>query len=190
MENLKPLCDSFADILGTDESERIELIDGKPYMMAPPKRMHQQISMELSRQFSNFLDGKPCKVFAAPFGVRPFEEEGDAPEEVDTLVEPDITVVCDPKKLDEYGCKGAPDLIIEILSDSTRRHDRLTKYQLYEKAGVKEYWIVDPEQKLVLVHLLDETGRYGASEVYLSGAQVPVSLWEGFSVDLDRVFEY
>lgn len=92
---------------------------------------------------ANFLDGKQCRVYPAPFGVRLFEQNGERPEDVDTMVEPDISVVCDRGKIDKYGCKGAPDLIIEVLSPSTRRHDRLVKLNLYQRAGVQEYWMVE-----------------------------------------------
>ena len=130
---------TLADALTWDEQDRIELIDGAPVMMAPPSRAHQRISMELSRQLANYLEGKRCQVYPAPFAVRLFEQAGDRPQDVDTLVEPDISVVCDRNKLDDMGCKGAPDLIVEILSPSTQRHDRLVKYNLYQRAGVREY---------------------------------------------------
>ncbi len=177
---------TFADALTWGENEHIEIICGEAYMMSPPGRRHQEILLELSRQLSNFLLDKTCKVYAAPFAVRPFAKKEDAPEDEDTLLEPDITVVCDPEKLDDFGCKGAPDMVIEILSPSTRRHDLSVKYRLYQRAGVREYWIVDPEGKTVQVHKLEE-GLYNAAEVYTRGA-VPVGLWEGFSIDLDRVF--
>lgn len=95
----------------------------------------------MATQLNNYLSGKKCEVYAAPFAVRPFERDGDDPENVDTMVEPDITVVCDPSKLGDIGCKGAPDLVMEILSPSTQRHDKLTKFNLYQWAGVREYWI-------------------------------------------------
>ena len=126
--------------------------------MAPPSRTHQEISGALFAQLYNFLDGKKCRVYAAPFAVRLFERDGEAPEDVDTMVEPDLSVVCDSNKLDKHGCKGAPDLVIEILSPSTRRHDRLIKIGLYQRAGVREYWIVDPENKAVQVFLQDGGG--------------------------------
>lgn len=118
---------TFADVLTWDEGEHIEIINGEAFMIATPSSRHQEISGELFRQLANFLEGKRCKVYPAPFGVRLFEQDGDSPEDVDTMVEPDISVVCDRSKIDKHGCKGAPDLIIEILSPSTRRHDLLTK---------------------------------------------------------------
>ena len=174
---------TFADALAWGEDERIEIIDGEAFMMAPPSPVQQEISVELATQLRTFLRGKRCKVYPAPFAVRLFEEEGDRPDDVDTMVEPDITVVCDPERVDRYGYRGAPDLVIEILSPSTRRHDLTIKYQLYQRAGVREYWIVDPVMKVVNVHLLED-GLYNAPEAYTAGAKVPVSLWEGFRMDL------
>ena len=176
---------SFADAL-TWEDERFELIDGEVYMMSPPLRVHQEISGELFTQIHDYLKGKQCKVYPAPFAVRLFEEAGDAPEDVDTMVEPDITVVCDPEKLDKYGCRGAPDMVIEILSPPTRRHDLAVKYRLYQRAGVREYWIVDPDTRTVQVFHLEE-GLYNAADVY-TGGTVPVSIWEDFAIDLTPVF--
>lgn len=115
---------SFADTLNWENEEQIELIDGEISLMATPLRVHQEILSALFLQIANYLSGKQCRVYPAPFAVRPFEKEGDAPEDVDTMLEPDITVVCDPAKLDKYRCKGAPDMVIEILSPSTRRKDR------------------------------------------------------------------
>ena len=177
---------TFADALTWGEDERIEIIDGEAFMMAPPLRVHQSILMALSAQIHDFLRGKTCKVYPAPFAVRLFEENGDHPEDVDTMVEPDITVVCDPDKLDKYGCKGAPDMVIEILSPSTRRHDLAVKYRLYQRAGVREYWIVDPDGKTVQVFRLED-GLYNAPDIFTEGA-VPVGLWEDFSIDLSQVF--
>ena len=100
----------------------------------------------------NFLEGKKCKVCPAPFAVRLFEKDGDASEDMDTMVEPDISVVCDNSKQDKHGCKGAPDLVVEILSQSTQRHDQLVKLGLYQRAGVREYWIAGPEYKNCACH--------------------------------------
>ena len=111
---------SYADLLDWDEQERMELIYGEIRMMSPPSRVHQEITGELFAQLHAYLKGKTCKVYPAPFGVRLFEKNGDHPYDVDTLVEPDISVICDPGKLDDAGCKGAPDLILEVLSPSTQ----------------------------------------------------------------------
>lgn len=178
---------TFADILTWDEGEYIEIIHGELFMMAPPSRIHQEISGELFRQLANFLEGKPCKVYHAPFGVRPFEQSKDTPEEVDTMVEPDISVVCDQSKLDEHGCKGAPDLIIEILSPSTRRHDRLVKLNLYQRAGVREYWIADPDNQSVQVFTQDN-GVLKIHEDYGRGDVAKVNVLEGCFIELNKVF--
>ena len=178
---------TLADALTWDEQARIELIDGYPVMMAPPSRAHQKVSMALATQLSNYLTGKTCEVYAAPFAVRLFEREGDFPEDVDTLVEPDITVVCDPSKLDDTGCKGAPDLVMEILSPSTQRHDKLTKFNLYQRSGVREYWIVDPASKSVQVFVLED-GHYAAADFGMAGDTLKVNVLEGCAIDLTSVF--
>lgn len=178
---------TLADALAWPETPRMELIEGKPVMMSPPKRIHQEVSVALASQLYHFLKGRNCKVFPAPFAVRLFERDGDAPEDVDTMVEPDITVVCAPEKLDELGCKGAPDFVIEILSPSTARYDRTVKYQLYQRAGVREYWIVDPDNRTVQVYILVD-GHYNACDIYLGGTKVPVGIWEDFSIDMSQVF--
>jgi len=178
---------TFADVLTWDESDRIEIVDGEAFMMAPPTRVHQEISGELFGQLREYLKEKKCRVYAAPFGVRLFEEEGDAPEDVDTMVEPDISVVCDKDKLDKYGCIGAPDLVIEILSPSTRRYDRITKLDLYRRAGVREYWIVDPDSKEVQTFLLDG-GRYFVKGYGTAEDKLKVEVLEDCVIDLSTVF--
>ena len=178
---------TLADALAWDGRERIELIDGHPVMMAPPSRVHQAISGELFGQFWAYLRGKNCKVYHAPFAVRLFEESGEPPESVDTLVEPDLVVVCDPDKLDDMGCRGAPDLVIEILSPSTRRHDRMTKFNLYQQAGVREYWIVDPDSQDVQVFVL-EGGRYFVRGYGTAEGSLKPSVLEDCTIDLSLVF--
>ena len=178
---------TFADVLTWDEEDRIEIIYGEAYMMAPPLPVHQEVLMELSRQMANYLSGKRCRVYPAPFGVRLFEQEGDYPEDVDTMVEPDITVVCDPSRMDKYGYRGAPDLIVEILSPSTRRHDKFVKLELYRKAGVREYWIVDPDSREVQALLL-ENGRYVVQGFGTREDKLKVAVLEDCEIDLSLVF--
>ena len=178
---------TFADCLTWPENERIELIDGEAVLMSLPSTVHQKISGELFRQLTNFLEGKKCEVFSAPFGVRLFEKDGDSPENVDTMVEPDISVICDRDKLDRHGCKGAPDLIVEILSPSTQRRDRLIKLELYQRAGVREYWIVSPEEQTVQV-LLFTNGLLLPRELYKKGDIAKVNVLEGCFLELEKVF--
>ncbi len=179
---------TFADCLTWDENERIEIIEGEAVMMAAPSSVHQEISMEISRQLANYLDGKKCKVYPAPFDVRLFEKDGDAPTDVDTVVEPDISVVCDRSKIDTRGCKGAPDLIVEILSPSSLRNDRLIKLRLYQRAGVPEYWIVDPENRTVQVFLMDNRGLLLPHEEYGTGDVAKVNILDGCFIELNKVF--
>lgn len=179
---------TFADCLIWDENQRIEIIDGEAFLMAAPSSIHQEISMEISRQLANYLEGKQCRIYPAPFDVRLFEKEGDAPGDVDTVVEPDISVVCDKGKIDMYGCKGAPDLIIEILSPSSLRTDRLVKFRLYQRAGVQEYWIVDPENKSAQVFLSDGTGTLRPHEDYGREDVAKVNVLDGCYIELNKVF--
>ena len=180
---------TFADVLTWPDDERAEIINGEPIMMAPPPSSeHQEISGGLFWQLRYYLRGKKCKVYAAPFAVRLFEKSGDAPEDVDTVVEPDITIVCDPAKLDDLGCKGAPDMVIEILSPSTQRHDRLVKLGLYQRAGVREYWIVNPDDQTVQVMLLDGGGVLQLHEVYDRQAVAKVNVLDGCFIELSKVF--
>ena len=178
---------TFADVLTWGENERIEIIDGEAVMMAPPSRIHQKISVSITSQLYNFLEGKKCEVYPAPFGVRLFEKDGDSPDDVDTMVEPDISVVCDKNKLDKNGCKGAPDLVIEILSPSTVRHDRFVKLGLYQRAGVREYWIVEPETQTVQVYTL-ENGILQPRAFYGAGDGAEVNVLNGCFVELGKVF--
>lgn len=179
---------TFADCLTWDGNELIEIIDGEAFMMATPSRIHQKISGELFRQLANYLEGKKCEVYAAPFAVRLFEQDGDRPEDVDTVVEPDICVICDQSKLDKHGCKGAPDLIVEILSPSALRHDRLVKLNLYQRARVREYWIVDPENRSVMVFLPDSSGSFRLHEDYGREDVAKVNVLDGCFIELSKVF--
>ena len=175
---------TYADYLKWDDGERWEIIYGRPYLMAPaPTLGHQGASGELHLQLGNFLKGKKCRVFYAPFDVRLFPKCDDSD---DTIVQPDIVVVCDRSKLGRRGCVGAPDMVIEILSPSNARHDILLKFHLYQKAGVREYWIVDPEMKIVSAHILKD-GEYVVT-TYGNEDSAPVHVLEGLSIDLSEVF--
>jgi Uma2 family endonuclease len=174
---------TYADYLEWDEGERCEIIDGEAYIMATPSRIHQESSGNFYFALRSFLEGKPCKVYAAPFAARLFPEEDGSD---DTVVEPDITVICELSKLDDRGCNGAPDFIIEIISPSTARHDRILKFNKYREAGVREYWIADPEEKIVSVYLLKD-GQYIAVN-YDETAAVPVTVLPGCEIDLKTIF--
>lgn len=178
---------SYADFQTWDESERWEIIDGVPYMQATPLRIHQEILVAILIQIANYLTGKPCKVYPAPFCVRLDIEKND--KDVRNVVEPDITIVCDKSKLDEKGCVGAPDMIVEILSPSSGKNDKLIKFNKYEKAGVKSYWLVEPDQKLVSVFTLQPDGKYGRPDIYTDDDKVALSIFPDFEIDLESVFD-
>lgn len=179
---------SYADLLEWDENIRYELYDGLPVALASPSSIHQMISGDLFSQLYSFLKGKGCQVFSAPLDVRLFEKFEDSPESISTVVQPDLMVVCDKEKIDRRGIRGAPDMIIEIASNSTHRIDRLTKFNLYQRAGVREYWIVDPSTKIVSVYLL-KNGSYRMQSVYSSDSIIPVGILDGCKVDLSSVFQ-
>jgi Uma2 family endonuclease len=174
---------TYADILQWDDGERYELYEGNALMMAPPMRLHQEILGAIFNKLYNFLEGKPCKVYPAPFGVRlfPQKDKSDA-----FYFEPDIVVVCDPSKLDDRGCNGAPDLVVEILSPSTVKHDLLYKFNKYLDAGVREYWIVDPNEETLDAYVL-EGDRFVFSD-YKEDAVVASAVLPGFSLELKSIF--
>ncbi|MCL1918918.1 MAG: Uma2 family endonuclease [Peptococcaceae bacterium] len=173
---------TYTDYCSWDNDERWELIDGVPYAMTPaPSRFHQNISGNLFGQLFNYLQGKPCKVYHAPFDVRLNTGTND-----DTVVQPDLLVVCDSSKLDDKGCVGAPDLVVEILSPSTARKDKLIKFQKYQQSGIREFWIIDPETRTVQVCTL-ENGNYIIS-MYGDTDTVHVQVLDGCQIELCSVF--
>ncbi|MHB8126288.1 MAG: Uma2 family endonuclease [Desulfitobacteriaceae bacterium] len=179
---------SYADYLTWPEDERWEIIDGIAYLQAAPSPIHQEILGSLLAQFHNYLSGKLCKVYPAPFCVKLMKDEKKN-EDIKKVVEPDITIVCDKSKIDGTGCNGAPDMIVEIMSPSSIKMDRFIKFNRYEKAGVKEYWIVEPEGKLISVFVLQGDQRYGRPEIYTEDDKIKVSIFPDLIVDLKPVFE-
>jgi len=173
---------TYADYCSWGEDVRCELIDGVVYDMSPaPTSAHQRISGNLFAQLYVFLQGKPCKVFYAPFDVRLDPGAGD-----DSVVQPDILVICDMSKITDSGCDGAPDMVVEILSPSTASKDMLLKHRKYLQACVREYWVVDPQLKIVRVHVLKD-GRYDYID-YLETSRVPVRTLDGCEIDIQKVF--
>jgi Uma2 family endonuclease len=173
---------TYADYAKWETDERFELIDGYPVKMSAPAATHQRILRKLSTRIDNFLNGKTCELFVAPFDVCLF----GLGEKDKTVVQPDLLVICDDSKIDEKYCNGAPDLVIEILSPSNRSHDILVKFNLYLGAGVKEYWVVDPEDKTLSVHIMSD-GQYNTS-VYDSSVAVPVHVLDGCVINMSEVF--
>lgn len=179
---------TYADYLQWPDDVRVELIDGVVYDMTPaPSPRHQEVVTQLVRHFGNFLDQKPCKVYAAPFDVRLSKVRKN--EEILTVVQPDLVIVCDKSKIDDRGCVGAPDLVVEIVSPSTFRKDHTTKLHLYEQNGVPEYWIVYPAERAINVCRLADSGKYGEPEIYAENDRVPVGIFNGeLSLALEEIF--
>jgi Uma2 family endonuclease len=180
---------TYADYLTWWDDKRRELVNGFIRMMAPaPKVRHQEISGNLFGEFRNMIKkhkGK-CKIFSAPFDVRLPQNGEKEDERIHTVVQPDICIVCDPSKLDERGCLGAPEMIVEILSFSTAKYDTTRKFKIYEAAGVCEYWVVYPSEG-VEVFLLQPDGKYDEGTRYETG-KVPVYIFNGLEIDLEDIF--
>ena len=189
MEERKPeSVYTYADLLEWDEETRYELYDGDPVALASPTPDHQRVVRQMLVQIEAFISGSGCRgeAFPAPLDVRLFEEDGDRPEDTTTVVQPDLLVVCDKDKLDRHGVHGAPDFVLEVTSPSTHRNDLYVKFSLYRRAGVREYWIVDPEAKAVQTFTLED-GRYMA-QVFTRTDQAPVRIFPGLTIDLTAVF--
>jgi Uma2 family endonuclease len=163
--------------------ERYELIYGEPYAMAGPNTNHQAILGAIFTRISNYLEGKPCKVFPAPYDVRLFYEDDESD---DTVVQPDIMVICDKNKIGPEGCRGAPDLVIEILSPSNTAIEMERKFTLYRDVGIREYWIVDPVNNSIKVHRFQ--GELIITNTYGATGAIPVSIFPDFSIALNQVF--
>ena len=174
---------TYSDYADWEDDNRWELIDGVPRMMAAPSYSHQSILMALASQFYSFLRGKQCRIVQAPFDVRLNYTTRD-----DIVVQPDLLVVCDRDKLgDGKNLKGAPDLAIEILSPSSSKYDKTTKFKLYKQSGVREYWIVDPTDKTIAVYIFEQENL--SMRYYDETETITVHALEGCEIDLSPVFE-
>jgi Uma2 family endonuclease len=166
---------TYADYLKWSFDERLALIKGKIFKMGPaPGSLHQRISLRLSRWVGDYLEGKSCEAFTAPFYVRIPRRS-------------DLSIICDPKKIDDKGCLGAPDLIVEILSPGNNRMELKNKYEVYEEAGVLEYWVIQPTEKTFSRYIL-KNGRFESSRMLIPGDEVTTSILPGFVLNLDRLF--
>ena len=173
---------TYADYLEWEGPERYQLFNGEAFQMASPSVTHQGLLMELSTQFHTFLRGKPCQVFAAPLDVRLFPKEDNSD---DTVLQPDLLVVCDKGKLGR-AVNGAPDLAVEILSPSNTHIELFHKFQYYLEAGVREYWIIEPETRKVVVHIYDN-GHY-LSTAYKDNERIAVSILPGLEIPLEELW--
>ncbi len=178
---------SYADYYKWKFEERVELIKGRIFKMSPaPNRLHQELVGKLHIKLGVFLYDNPCKVYIAPFDVR-LPKKSHSDMEIFTVLQPDLCVICDPKKLDTRGCIGAPDIVVEVLSPSNNRKELKNKYEAYEDAGVKEYWIVMPYEKTMFIYTMVD-GKYQPSKLLASGDMVTSASLPGFSIDLSELF--
>ena len=173
---------TYADYVSWDDENRYELIDGIAYMMSAPSEVHQRVLRKLLRPLDDFLHGKTCEIFLPPFDVC-LNAAGDKD---DTVVQPDLIVVCDKSKLDGKRCNGAPDMAVEILSPSNRKHDTVWKFNKYLQAGIHEYWMVDPDAKTVQVCILNG-GKYDTKD-YSDTDTIPVHVLDGCIINMQEVF--
>ncbi len=179
---------SYANYLNWLFDERLELIKGKIYKRSPgPARLHQKVLTQLFRPIANFLHGKPCDVYVAPFDVR-FPKGSKADKDIYTVLQPDLCVICDKSKLDDKGCLGAPDLVVEILSPGNNKKELLNKYNVYEEFGVKEYWVVSPGEQTLMIYTLDDMGKFQPSKLFTLSEEVGSTVLPDFVLKIDDVF--
>jgi Uma2 family endonuclease len=180
---------TYADYLTWQFDECVELFRGKILKMSPaPLRMHQDISSKLHGELAVFFKKKPCKLYSAPFDVRfPQKKEDTKDEQITTVFQPDLCVVCDIEKLDRRGCLGAPDWVIEILSDGNAPKEMREKYQVYEESGVREYWIIQPDTHSILPYVL-ENGIFIGKAPLLEGNDARPSIFPDLTLDLAYIF--
>jgi Uma2 family endonuclease len=180
---------SYADYLTWEIDEMVELIKGKVFRSAAvaPRRRHQEVSGKLYAMILFHLQHNTCKAFIAPFDVRlPVKSKKN--EDIFTVVQPDICVVCDRSKLDDAGCVGAPDLIVEVLSPGNNKKELKYKYEVYEQSGVAEYWIIHPNEETLLIYTLTK-GKYVPSRLFTWGDVVKSAVIKGFELDLEEFFK-
>ncbi len=182
---------TYADYLTWYFDERLELIKGYIHRMSPaPLNLHQRVVTNIGGEIQHYLKRKKCKVYIAPFDVR-FPKKGEEinDNKICTVLQPDICVVCDSSKLDEKGCVGAPDMIVEVVSVSSAKKDLDYKFNIYEESGVAEYWLVYPKDKSITIYLLDEKGKYQLKYIFTNEGKVPVTTVAGLEIDMEDVFD-
>jgi len=181
---------TYADYLLWKFSERVELIKGKIFKMSPaPSRKHQVVSRELTFLIGDIFRNSKCKMYIAPFDVRlKKKKKSTSNNQVFTVVQPDICVVCDASKLDDRGCIGAPDLVIEILSPGNSKKEMGIKFNLYEENGIKEYWIVEPAENAIFVYTL-QNNKYIGLKPCIEGEKITSPLFPELNFEIEKVFE-
>lgn len=179
---------TYADYIKWKFEERVELFKGRILKMGAPNTKHQQVSRELGRIISNFLHKQKCQVFIAPFDVRLPVKNRKKDDEIKTVVQPDLCVICDESKIDTRGCCGAPDLVIEILSPGNNNKEVRLKHELYEEAGVKEYWLVYPIEENIAVFLLNDKGKYNGAKIYAGTETIKCTAVPGLTINAWAIF--
>jgi len=180
---------TYADYLLWQFEERLELIKGKIFKMSPaPNTRHQVISTNLQGNLFIYLRDQSCKLFSAPFDVRLFDSKKSAlaNRDIYTVVQPDLCVICDSTKLDDKGCLGAPDLVIEILSPGNSQKEMYNKFLLYQECGVREYWLVDTDRNAVLLYILNESGKYVGLQPAIQVLRS--TIFPDLKIDLEKIF--
>lgn len=181
---------SYADYLNWNFKERIELIKGKIFKMSPaPAMKHQRIASRMASQMYDSFKNKPCEVFFAPFDVRLTIKDKKTNQDIQTVVQPDICVICDELKLDKRGCLGSPDLVIEILSPGNSKKEMKQKFQVYESSGVREYWLVEPKDCCVFIYTLNEEGKYIGHRPMTDDEIMYSHIFPEMKIDLAIIFE-
>lgn len=178
---------TYEDLLGIDDGNRYELIDGQLYLMSSPTTQHQEIVGAIYAQLYSYLIGKKCKVFVSPLdvclsGVR-------NPKKEYNVLEPDVMVVCDESKISDKGIEGAPDIIVEVISPSSRKHDTFVKFNLYQYYGVKEYWIIDSEAEVIYQYILNEKNIYTLPKTYEITEDVKVNRLKNCTISLRELMK-
>jgi len=178
---------TYGEYLTWSDARREELIDGIAYIREPPapSTVHQELVGELYYQIRAAIEGRPCRAYVAPFDVRlPKSDEID--EMIDTVVQPDVLIICDRHRIDRLGTRGAPDWLAEVLSPRTSSHDQIRKIPVYERAGVREVWLIHPTDRTLAIYRLED-GRYGRPAILDLKGKTPLTAVEGVSIDWDRV---
>jgi Uma2 family endonuclease len=179
---------SYADYLKWEFDERLELIKGKIFKMTPaPNRSHQEVSINLTNKLFNFLNNNKCKVYTAPFDVR-LPKKSISDKEVYNVLQPDICVICDLTKLDDRGCIGAPDIVVEILSPGNSKKEMSNKYEVYQESGVKEYWIISPIEKTLVNYILHPDGLFYATRPFIEDDFFTTAILPGFEIKMAEIF--
>lgn len=179
---------TYADYLKWTFDERLELIKGKIFPMSPaPAEIHQRVFGKVFVKLHIYLTNKPCAVYSAPFDIR-LIRRSKKDQEITTVLQPDICVICDTGKIDDRGCLGAPDIVVEILSPGNNKKELKNKFEVYEEAGVKEYWIIHPQEKTFFKYVLDEAGNFQPTNLLTFGDEVTSPILPNFALNLDEVF--